>query len=145
MQSQFTSSTAIIAASGASVLADGTTLVRTRGRLQIFLLSGTTAGDGFSGAFGIAVVTLAAFNAGVASIPTPITEQSWDGWLFWQAVQIHTAGALNGGVSTDIDQLGGQISAQTFEIDSKAMRKLRIDDVIVGVMELTENCDCTPT
>ena len=68
---------------------DDLTLMRTRGMLNLVGLTSDAAGVGFQGAFGIAVATAAAVTAGIASVPTPLTEQAWDGWLYWTPISIH--------------------------------------------------------
>ena len=137
VQTPFTGSAVVVVNGALALNQDGLTLVRTRGQLQAFLTAATAVGDGFAGAFGIGVATAAAVVAGAASLPMPITEQSWDGWLFWQAIQIHSAGVVAAGASTDRTQVNPAIAALTMEIDSKAMRKVGIDDAIFGVLELT--------
>ena len=109
-------------------LVDGLTLARIRGRLSMWLSAATSAGDGFTGAFGIGKATAAATAAGIASVPTPITEQSWDGWLYWQPVQIVAP-------AQTLEQ-GGMVFDR-FDVDSKAMRKLTEDDSIFAAIELT--------
>ena len=58
------------------------TLVRVRGLLHCVLTAATAVGDGYFGAVGIGLATTAAVAAGAASVPTPITELGWDGWLY---------------------------------------------------------------
>jgi len=77
-----TSTIAQLGTVGINIASDGTTTVRTRGELVMYLESASAAGDGFTGAFGIAKATMAAVTAGVASVPTPMTEVEWDGWLY---------------------------------------------------------------
>ena len=91
------------------------TLIRTRGILDIVMTSATSGGDGFFGAVGIGLVTTPAIVAGVASVPTPISEVEWDGWLWHSFFSVHASigGAFN-----------NPSSAFRMEIDSKAMRKL---------------------
>jgi len=121
-----------------SILADGVTLIRTRGRLQLYLEAATSGRDGFSGAFGIGVATTAAVVAGAASVPTPITEQDWEGWLFWTAIQLHAGDPITGDAVVDADLVNVQTAVQIVDIDSKAMRKLGEDMTIYGALEVTE-------
>ncbi len=72
------------------------------------------------------VVTLAASTAGVVSIPTPITEASWDGWLLHRYF----------GVEKVTGDAGGGFMA--LELDSKAMRKGNEDEVLAGVLDVVE-------
>ena len=102
------------------------TLIRTRGVVDVYLH--TTAGgttDGFRGAVGIGIVSSAAFAAGVASVPTPLSEEGWDGWLWHHYFNLH------GGP----DAPGSHVR---MVIDSKAMRKFDSLDTIYGCTEQTE-------
>ena len=58
------------------------TLIRIRGRIQALLLTAAAAGDGFTYAFGLALVENTAFTAGATSLPGPISEADWDGWIW---------------------------------------------------------------
>lgn len=108
----------------------GLTLVRTRGLLDIFLDGpGTADGDGFFGAFGIGIVVDAAATAGVVSMPTPITESSWDGWLYHSFLSIHNPDTTFGG--------SGAVH-QRVEVDSKAMRKFPLDVSMFAMLEVIE-------
>ena len=62
-------------------------------------------------------------------MPTPITDEDWDGWLWWQAISI-----AGDATSPSLSNLG----SQQFTVDSKAMRKLKLGDAIIGVTEFTE-------
>lgn len=121
-----------------AVLADGVTLVRTRGRLLMFLTNATAGADGLVGAFGIGIASTAAVTAGAASVPTPITEQGWDGWLYWQAVQLRAAAPLAGSASEDRDAVSTVSASQIVEIDSKAMRKVNDLETVYAALEVTE-------
>ena len=128
--STITGSSTVFMGSAVQPLVDGLTLLRTRGLLTYFLTSVTALADGFQGAFGIAKATAAAVTAGVASVPTPITEQQWDGWLFWTPISCHASVALQASSSP----------ATMYEIviDSKAMRKIAAEEAFYAIIELTE-------
>jgi len=119
-----------------AALVDGLTLVRTRGSINALLLTASAAGDGFQGAFGIGLATAAAVAVGILAVPTPITEQDWEGWLFWHTVSVHagdrTAGDSNWNQAT-----------QRIEIDSKAMRKLGSDMALYAAFEVVEEGTAT--
>ena len=133
------SSSATKLTTGAAVLVDGVTLVRIRGQLTIALETAAAKADGYHGAFGIGVVTVPAFTAGAASVPTPITELDWDGWLYHQFINVKAADAIAAGAAAnEPGQVHNVLAVQRFDVDSKAMRKLRINDIIFAVMELTE-------
>ena len=135
--STVTASASLILGSGAALLQDGTTLVRLRGRFRALLqvVAGSIA-DSEIGAFGIGIATDQAFGVGVTAVKIPITDQGWDGWLYWQALQLFTASTT--------EEFGNAGSAfQDFDIDSKAMRKLNLGDTIYGVVELTRTGSAT--
>jgi len=138
VQTQVNSSVALIATAALAVLDDGITLVRTRGSAMFQLESATSGLDGFAGAIGIGVATSAAVTAGAASVPTPITEQAWDGWLYWNRLDLRAASVMGSAAASDIDILNSVTAVQRFDIDSKAMRKLRVDDSIYCAIEVTE-------
>ncbi len=101
------------------------TIVRTRGEVS-YRPQALSADIAIVGAYGLAVVSTAAFTAGIASIPTPWTEPSWDGWFVWRsfamAFEFH-------------DSTGTLRSDVTQEVDSKAMRKITADETVVLVAE----------
>ena len=84
-----------------------------------FLTAATSIADGFHGAFGVGLVTSAAAAAGVGSIPTPVTEQGWDGWILHQYFHVHRGAAA----------FGDNAGVARFILDSKAMRKASTEPV----------------
>jgi len=131
------STIAQLAGVGSQVVADGPTLVRTRGEIVGYLSTATAKHDGFHGAFGIAVATSAAFTAGVASVPTPLSEEDWDGWLYHRYVAVHSAGPIvDAAVSLQSDAVHNVGAAFRFEVDSKAMRKLTIGQTMYACIEM---------
>jgi len=76
------------------------------------------------GAFGMAVVSDQSVAAGVASLPSPITDEGSDLWFMYQHVatnwRFNTSGASPGNV---------------YQFDSKAMRKVGIGQDIVLMFE----------
>jgi len=112
----------------------GSTILRIRGDYTFNLLTSSVAGDGFFGAFGIAVVTLASVNAGIAAVPTPLTEDNWDGWMFHKYFH-----ALRGQATAAEGS-----AAIHFEIDTKAMRKITDNDmVLAAITEVIEQGTAT--
>ena len=118
------------------VSADEITVVRTRGAISLWLEAATTAGDGFSGAMGIGIVTTPAFDIGVTAVPTPIAEESWDGWLWHQYFQLHAGGAIAAAAAQDTDEVNATSAAVRYEIDSKAMRRFNSQETLILVIEL---------
>ena len=121
------SSSAVILGSGQEALVDGQTIVRIRGFVEIILTSAGALGDGFRGALGIGIVSKPAFLTGVVAVPTPITELEWQGWMWHQFFQLHAPTAA-------------QVSENrmSFVIDTKAMRKIGLDEVLYASLEASE-------
>ena len=103
------------------------TIVRSRGHISIRpqLLTGDLD---IVGAFGMAIVSAQAFVAGAASIPAPFTEAAWDGWFVWQSFSAHFG--FEGGESDFFFQRD-----IAWDIDSKAMRKVTENEVVVLMCE----------
>ena len=101
------------------------TIVRTRG-LFSWKPSTFSASSIQLGAVGMGIVSDQAFAAGAASIPGPWTDPEWSGWFWWQAFsyrnQFDTA-------------IGQQMVGQDIVVDSKAMRKVEINEVVVMMAE----------
>ena len=109
------------------------TLIRLRGLVRVTLLTAGSAGDGFFGAYGIGLFTKEAVAIGVTAVPTPLSDENWDGWIwhsYWD-VRSTTAtiadGVNAGGVVKDVD------------IDSKAMRIWTDEYTLLGVSEAVES------
>ena len=132
-------SSSVILGAGLSVGADGLTLVRTRGELMLWLTAATALNNGFLGAFGIGVVTDPAFVAGIGSLPTPITEMDWDGWLYHRFINVISAETILGGAVTDeAGQVHPVTAGQRIEVDSKAMRKIGVEEIVFAAIEVAE-------
>ena len=121
----------------AALTTDGNTLLRLRGRLSAFITAATAIGDGFQGAFGIGIATDAAIAVGSSAVNTPLTEQNWDGWLYWTPLSIHALSVT--GAANDF----GAAAALDVEVDSKAMRKLDAEDAIYAMIEVVEEGTAT--
>ena len=102
-------------------------MVRTRGLFSATLISGTTAGDGFFGAVGIAKVSDQAFTAGIGSMPTPLSESFWDGWLWHSFFDLRVASGATENWEGGITRL---------VIDSKAMRKFDANEVLYAAFDV---------
>jgi len=126
---QLSASGASLVGGAASSSVEGLTLVRTRGILAVSLSAVTSPGDGFFGAVGIGIATLAAVTAGIGSLPTPITEASDENWVWHQYFSIHATEAVIGEGAGD---------HQSIEIDSKAMRKAPVGTACYAAIEVVE-------
>ena len=112
--------------SAAALVVAPFTIVRTRG-IILFESDQTGATEDYGGVMSFQVVTAAAAAAGVASIPTPLTEPNADYFVyepFYSKVWIQNTGANAGG------------STVSKQFDSKAMRKFTQDDQAVIVFEM---------
>ncbi len=118
-----------VASAGATLISsftpvDALTVVRTRGQISIRPTTLAATID-IVGAYGEAVVSNEAFQAGVGSIPEPFSDSDWGGWLVWRAFAF-TYSVVAGSTI---------LSSQVLEIDSKAMRKMGPNDVLVSIAE----------
>ncbi len=101
------------------------TIVRVRGNIAV-KPQAVSADLSIVGAYGMAVVSAEAFTAGVASVPEPMTDADWAGWFVWRSFSYSFE--FN-------DATGINFVPWNFEVDSKAMRRVRPNEVIVGVAE----------
>jgi len=102
------------------------TLVRSRGRINAYTDgSSTPASFGVVG-LGLIVVTASAAAVGVTAFPTPLTDLGSD-WLWWDSVSV-------GSSTTDV--IGETITVDRLSVDSKAMRKIGNNMVVLLVAEL---------
>ncbi len=107
------------------------TLIRTRGLLYV-QPSIYTASIEVQGAFGICIVSAQAAAAGAASVPGPWTNASWDGWLVWQPFAFRVD--LGAGQAAGVTMVG-RVAGQDYVIDSKAMRKVELNEVVMLMCE----------
>ena len=108
------------------VVGSSHTVKRTRGLIH-WKSDQLTASEYTIGAFGMCVVSEDAFAAGVASIPGPFSDASSDLWMVHQYV----VSDMIFGTAVGFDSMGGR----SYEIDSKAMRKVSEEERLVVVFE----------
>jgi len=135
---QTINSTAAVLLGTSFAFATDVTIVRQRGEFLLFLESATAPADGLFGAFGIAVASTAAVTAGASAVPTPITEQDWNGWIYHRYFSLIASAAIAGGAAADADLVAPVTAAIRFEIDAKAMRKVTNLDSLYAAIEVTE-------
>ena len=132
LQTQIASSVSLLVSTGTGILVDGLTLVRLRGQLTMSMAISSASGQSLTGAFGLAVIREEAFSdVGVTAVPTPITEQDWNGWIYWAPIQL-----ISSGTAPAVDSEPTTVMKQI--VDTKAMRKLDLGDVIYGAIEVVE-------
>ena len=100
------------------------TVVRVRGRVSAFTDDSSTPGGFGTVYMGIIVTTATAFAA--AAIPSPIPPASND-FLWWDSVTVGASAA---------DVIGEDVTVDRIIVDSKAMRKVGINEVLVFVAQL---------
>ncbi len=109
---------------------DTQTVMRLRGKVGI-TLDATAVDESIVVVFGIIVVSAPAFSAGVASIPSPVTDTQGP-WI-WQGSMYVSAGA---GAAIETDHL-----VDSIEIDSKAMRHIKTSENLAIVAEVAASRD----
>ena len=123
--------TALAAATAAIVGSFGTsepgTIIRSRGALSVVTDQVAQSERAF-GAWGICLVTNQAFAIGISAIPTPVTDPESDLWFAYG--EWFCPVATGTGSPVEVNNV-----SQTFEIDSKAMRKLTADQTAAVVIE----------
>ena len=135
----FTATSSAFLGSAVVALVDGLTIVRTRGELLLKLRTAASGLDAMIGAFGIAVATEAAVTAGAGSLPTPVVESNWNGWLYHRFFTLNPGGVIDGSAATDHDIVNSTSAALRIEVDSKAMRKFRTEDSLFAMIEVAES------
>jgi len=139
----FSTSVSKIIGSGVTPTNHKLTIVRLRGEFTGALLTAAAAGTGFIGALGVGVVTNAAFAIGPTAVPDPIADMEWDGWMYHRFFSCLSGGVIDGGAAADHDQVNGTYGAFRYDVDSKAMRKIDEEEILVAIVGLTEIGACT--
>ena len=125
----FSDTTPIFIGAAAAATVDGLTLVRMRGSLYIWLSTAAAAGDAMTGAVGIGITSTEGVAAGIASVPTPITEMNAETWLWWENFAVRSV--------TDTEAINtGGIGGYRIPIDTKAMRKMNVGDTLYAAGEV---------
>ena len=119
-----------VAAGGSTLVSSASfdqplTVMRSRGQVSI-IPTVLSADLNIVGAFGMAIVSAEALAAGITSIPDPFLDADWGGWYVWRSFSYRFEFA---------DATGVNFPNWSFEVDSKAMRKLTVNEAIVLVAE----------
>jgi len=119
-----------VAATGATLISsvgfeDPGTIIRSRGSITV--LPATFAADSNPvGAFGVGLVTAEALAIGITALPHPYRDADWGGWMVWQPFAFKWEFG---------DATGFSRGDWTYDIDSKAMRKVSPSTAMVFVAE----------
>ena len=112
----------------------GTTIIRIRGNFAATLQTAGAAGDGFHMGLGIGISTADAFSVGgVTSLPNPLDDIGWGGWMYHRILDVHTA------TSSITDGVNAVCSVVQVEVDTKAMRKMLPNETIWASLQLVED------
>jgi len=103
------------------------TLLRFRGYVGAMFDETMQAGDQMDLVFGLAIISTDAFNAGPGGVPDPASEPEFP-WIWWKGMRLDafSASAQNAYGSTN----------QRYEMDSKAMRKIKPGETVVMVTQV---------
>ncbi len=105
------------------------TIIRTR--IVIHFASDQSSASEFTqAAYSQQVVTDSAAAAGIGSVPTPVTESEADYFVYQSLFQSVSVNGTPGSLVVDNGQ------GANWTNDSKAARKVGIDDQVVGVIEV---------
>jgi len=133
-----------VGAVAASPASDGLTLIRLRGEFLFRLVTATAVGDGYFGAVAMGIFTDAALTIGITALQTPITDETWDGWMWHQYFTCVAQGQISAaGVSLSAGQQDATTAAVRIEVDSKAMRKIPVGMSLAVVLEVTQDATAT--
>jgi len=108
------------------VTPDSITLIRSRGQGAVHFDS-VNSGDTVQVGIGLGIYTDDAFGIGATAMPGPLTDADWD-WVYYKTLMFGPA----------------HVAAETpdsilwnfwFEIDSKAMRKMKANQVLAWIVE----------
>ena len=103
------------------------TIVRIRGVLTVFIDAVGANNDDVRWGAGLGMISAQAFAAGAAAVHSPLSNGDWGGWIWWAtgAMRRRTASA----------ELSSVIHSEAITIDSKAMRRVENDQLLVCVVE----------
>jgi len=102
------------------------TIVRTRGIWAVRSDQAAASEDYIVG-MGMGVVSEAAASLGITALPTPFTDETWDGWFVYDSI-------LNGISFSDATGIR-EPAFVNHHFDSKAQRKVGDDSAVVVVLE----------
>ncbi len=129
---QITGNEVTIIGSGISPTIPALTVVRLRGMVQVQLVAADATRAGYQYALGIGITTLDSFtDVGATALPDPFDDADWPGWIW------HQFGMINSPFGA-VSATNNQHSTNFHEIDSKAMRKFRLSEVMFAIVQAGE-------
>ena len=121
--------------SGVTPVIPQLTVVRIRGMFTALLKTADAANAGFTGAVGIGIVSADAFAIGITAIPKPFSDAEWPGWLWHQFFDLTASFALAANTT--------QPPSIRIPVETKAMRKLRLNEILFANFEVGETAAAT--
>ena len=131
----FSASGQSILGAGVTPTAQGLTVMRLHGFLEVQLQIASADLDGFSLAVGVGVVSADAFAVGISAVPKPFDDIDWSGWLYHWFGAIHAPNIIGGAAGESTPTASDNLLVP---VESKAMRKLSINDVLFGIVQVGE-------
>jgi len=119
----FSTNTGAIVGTGVTPVVPNLTIVRIHGFMEVHLTAAAAQRGGFNLVAGIGVASADAFAAGEASLPNPFDDIDWPGWMWMGQSSIRTS---VGALAVGDPERNGFI----MPIESKSMRKLRLNEVL---------------
>ncbi len=132
------SSDSTIIISGSTTVLQSATVLRVRGQGFVALQAACAADDQADVVFGLGIFSADAVVAGSGSLPDPAGDPEYP-WLWWKSIQMYFPFVIDGTGSDD----SGQI-IHRFEIDTKAMRRMKVRESIVMVAQYADVSGAPP-
>jgi len=117
-------------ATGIVPTSEGFTIVRIRGEFLAFLQSAGSNGDGFQGAVGIGLASDEAFAVGITALPTPLSDDEDELWIWHSFFNIFAGTAATGSREP--------AATVRLPVDTKAMRKFPVGTTMFAAVEVVE-------
>ncbi len=131
----FTASGAQVIGEGITPLLPNLTVVRIHGQLSFALNTAAAVREGYDWMAGIGVITADAFAVALG-FPQPLADIDWPGWMWHAQGDMRPAlGALAIGDPS--------INPVRVEIETKSMRKLRLNEVLFMAVQVGESGTAT--
>ncbi len=118
-----------VGSNGFQIVVPAITLVRSRGSINVSLLSSGAADNSMNGALGMKISSLEAFGVGLTALDTPLSDVEGD-WVVYEPFSVFASATTVGEDATP--------SYWSHTWDSKGMRKLKANDVLYVTVEATQ-------
>ena len=122
-------STSIVTAIGEATWASfpEPTIVRIRGMLDVMVNPVGANNDDVRWGAGLGMISAQAFAAGASAVHAPLSNSDWGGWMWWATGVMRQRSTYS--------EFSAPQAGVSVVIDSKAMRKVENDSLLVCVVE----------